>query len=160
MKNVSSNAQAHAEGSASLHQDSSVQAEEHFHSATLPTIALADYDGYRPIETSKSVPRRPLDPLVAEMLQAFQFMQKNEALLDQKVAAFIRSSSKFRSKLIRMTRLGVWYMEDGGTRLVQCCVVRLFLRESSSSQHSILREYAIAVGDPATTQVWERKDKG
>lgn len=161
MKNVSSILQAHAQGSAWQHQDSSKLAEMASNSVTLPTIALADDKGQSAIELLETVPRKPLDPVVAEMLQAFEFMQKNEDALDQKVAAFIRSSRQFRSNLIRMTRLGMWYMEDGGTRLVQCCVVRLYMKKvPTRSSPCILREFAIPVGDPAITPVWVRKDKG
>ncbi|MEY3445096.1 MAG: hypothetical protein RLZZ519_3377, partial [Bacteroidota bacterium] len=98
MKNVNSNVKVHTQGSLWLHQDSSELGEAASNSVTLPTIALVDENGHMPIETFQTVPRRPLDPIVAEMLQAFQFMQANEDVLDQKVAAFIRSSRQFRSK--------------------------------------------------------------
>ncbi len=160
MKNVNSKVQAHALGSVWLHQDSSGLSETASKSVTLPTIALAKDKGYSAVETAKSVPSRPIDPVVGEMLQAFEFMQKNEDVLDQKVDGFIRSSRQFRSKLIRIERLGRWYMEDG-FRLVQCCVVRLYMKKvPTRSSPCILREFAIPVGDPATTTVSVRRDKG
>lgn len=86
-----------------------------------------------------------------ETTDAYQAMLANEAKLDEKVDAFVRSTCKKEGiRLQRISRCGNWYLEEIGQKLLQCCVVRLYHLGKTGAKRTILREYAIACGDSKT----------